>query len=110
MAWRCRFLTARRNQRGHVITPDTLVDFHTGADLEVVRVKVEGVRRVLRDYLARRPFVHVHNSPLHDVAHFYGTVALDDVQRVVRVAVPVLDDGAALDHFQRRFPVRCCRE
>ena len=33
MAWRCRFLTARRNQRGHVIAenaPDTLVDFHTG--------------------------------------------------------------------------------
>ena len=79
MAWRCRFLTARRNQRGHVITPDTLVDFHTGADLEVVRVKVEGVRRVLRDDLARRALVHVNNSPLHHVAHSYRTVALDDV-------------------------------
>ena len=31
MAWRCRFLTARRNQRGHV-APDTLVDFHTDRD------------------------------------------------------------------------------
>ena len=42
MAWPCRFLTARRSQRGHVIAenglseelsgaPDTLVDFHTGA-------------------------------------------------------------------------------
>jgi hypothetical protein len=41
MAWRCRFLTARRSQHCHVIAendlvknyraPDTLVDFHTGA-------------------------------------------------------------------------------
>ena len=41
MAWRCRFLIARRSQRGHVIgdkglseelsgAPDTLIDFHTG--------------------------------------------------------------------------------
>ena len=33
MAWRYRFLTARRSQNGHVIAanaPDTLVDFHTG--------------------------------------------------------------------------------
>ena len=30
MAWRCRFLAARRDQRGRVIAiPDTLVDFHT---------------------------------------------------------------------------------
>ena len=38
MAWRCRFLTARRSQRGHVIAekcaPDTLVDFHTGTGPE----------------------------------------------------------------------------
>ena len=32
MAWRCRFLTARRSQHGHVISaPGTLVDFHTGS-------------------------------------------------------------------------------
>ena len=34
MAWRCRFLAARRSQHGRVIVekcaPDTLVDFHTG--------------------------------------------------------------------------------
>ncbi len=40
MAWRCRFLAARRSQRGRVIAekfseewsgaPDALVDFHTG--------------------------------------------------------------------------------
>ena len=31
MAWRCRFLAARRSQRGRVIAgaPDALVDFHT---------------------------------------------------------------------------------
>ena len=29
MAWRCRFLTARRIQHG---APDTLVDFHTAVD------------------------------------------------------------------------------
>ena len=34
MAWRCRFFTARRSQRGPSPrnAPDTLVDFHTGAD------------------------------------------------------------------------------
>ena len=32
MAWRCRFLTARRNQDGRVIVHATLVDFHTGED------------------------------------------------------------------------------
>ena len=32
--WRCRFLTARRSQRGHVIAEKRLsrVDFHTGDD------------------------------------------------------------------------------
>ena len=32
MAWRYRFLTARRNQRGQRRAPDTLVDFHTVGD------------------------------------------------------------------------------
>jgi hypothetical protein len=33
MAWRCRFLAARRGQHGRVIgAPDTLVDFHTAMD------------------------------------------------------------------------------
>ena len=31
MAWRCRFLTARRSQHGSVVT-DSLVDFHAGYD------------------------------------------------------------------------------
>ena len=45
MAWRCRFLTARRSQDGRVIAeksfseelsgaPDTLFDFHTGRRLQ----------------------------------------------------------------------------
>ena len=30
MAWRCRFLTARRSQHGRFSAADALVDFHTG--------------------------------------------------------------------------------
>ena len=38
MAWRCRFLTARRSQDGRVIAanaPDALVDVHTGLDAKL---------------------------------------------------------------------------
>ena len=48
MAWRCRFLTARRSQDG--LLSDELVDFHTGKDLR----GVGQARDVLRDVEARR--------------------------------------------------------
>ena len=38
MAWRCRFLTARRSPHGRVVAenaPDTLVDVHTGLDAKL---------------------------------------------------------------------------
>ena len=38
MAWRCRFLTARRSPHGRGVAenaPDTLVDVHTGLDAKL---------------------------------------------------------------------------
>ena len=58
MAWRCRFLTARRNQRGHVIAenaPDTLVDFHTGRGELAPGRKYYGVEAARRVPEVRRP-------------------------------------------------------
>ena len=52
MAWRCRFLTARRSQDGRVIAekwaPDALVDFHTGIDrLTMFLTNKNSIREVL---------------------------------------------------------------
>merc|ERR1712100_792101 len=41
MAWRCRFLAARRSQHG---TPDALVDFHTGGRRRRPRMRVHDGR------------------------------------------------------------------
>ena len=75
MAWRCRFLTARRNQR----SPDALIDFHTGA----LRVRF-GVLWVARGLLV------VVDSPLE------GSTAR--ASRALRAARPAILLGRL--HFE----------
>ena len=56
MAWRCRFLTARRTQRG---APNALVNFHTGEDHHVVVAKITDAS-VREDYWDGKTFRAPH--------------------------------------------------
>jgi len=74
MAWRCRFLTARRSQRGHAIAsaaPDTLLDFHTGRDLGTTR---EGAHLRVDDDVLHPGLQGFHRSVRHLVAHVSSVV------------------------------------
>ena len=49
MAWRCRFLTARRSQHGSA--PDALVDFHTDLRVRAVAAQIDE-----QDFVVWLPF------------------------------------------------------
>ena len=71
MAWRCRFLTARRSRHG---APDALVDLHTGI---YRKARTQGV--------AKFRLVDDHNKLVRDdLDHFFSeqcaAAALDQVE------------------------------
>ena len=76
MAWRCRFLTARRSQRGHAIAsaaPDTLLDFHTGRDLGTTR---EGAHLRVDDDVLHPGLQGFHRSVRHFITDKTGIFRL----------------------------------
>ena len=53
MAWRCRFLTARRSQRGHGLRADAVAELRAAAALPRTNIDVDDVHAPVPDGLAR---------------------------------------------------------